>query len=308
MAHIKEISQSKICETVDVASSTWYEKQSSPKDKEDRRKLNPGRSPSTCSLKDGNLVSDDEVRSRLKGYRDEPFFGNGGGYHKLTHYLRREGYVINKKKVYRLCQEAEVLLPRKGKKGPRRTPISVNRTVTRPLQLWELDIKYGYIHGENRFFFIMAIVDVFLRYVVGFHIGLNCLGKDLVRTLSIGMKSMEVPVDSKLVIRMDNGPQMTSNAMFKFAESKSESLIHELIPVMTPNKNAHIESFYSIIEAELFQTHIFENYVGAYSKTHEFIDFYHNRRVHGSLGMRTPNECLGLFRQGNLSGIKPIRL
>ncbi|MBK8202968.1 MAG: transposase [Bdellovibrionales bacterium] len=38
--------------------------------------------------------------------RKEPFFQNGGGYRKLTKYLRRNyGFIINKKKVYRLCLE-----------------------------------------------------------------------------------------------------------------------------------------------------------------------------------------------------------
>ncbi|MBN8537614.1 MAG: transposase [Deltaproteobacteria bacterium] len=42
---------------------------------------------------------------------------NGGGYRKLTHYLRRMyGVKINKKKVYRLCRENGNMLPRGVKK------------------------------------------------------------------------------------------------------------------------------------------------------------------------------------------------
>lgn len=174
--------------------------------------------------------------------------------------------------------------------------------------MWEVDIKYGFLQNESRFFFLMAIIDVYLRYVVGYHIGLKCLGADLVRTLSVALKRMEIGPNSNLVIRMDNGPQMTSNAMFKFAQARDQQLVHELIPVMTPNKDAHIESFYSIVEIEFFQTHIFKNYSGAYTATNEFIEFYQSRRVHGSLGYRTPEECLELYRKGQLDGIKDIRV
>ncbi len=41
----------------------------------------------------------------------------------------------------------------------------------------ELDLKYWYIHGEERFYFIL-LINVFVRYVVNYHIGLSCTGKD----------------------------------------------------------------------------------------------------------------------------------
>lgn len=300
--------QSHLIKTVEVPSSTWYE--SKLIKAEDKRKYNKGR-PKTIHSKTltGNIIPDAEVIEALRFFRSKPFFQNGGGYKKLTHYLKRDyGYHINKKKIYRLCLENKLLLPRGIKKPKRRTPISINRTVTRPFQLWELDIKYGFIHGENRFFFLMAIIDVYLRYIVGFHIGLRCLGSDLVRTLKLAIHEMELGDLNSLVIRMDNGPQMTSNAMFNYASKNANKLIHELIPVQTPNKDAHIESFYSILETECFQVSVFNNYLEGYQVTYDFIQFYQTERIHGSLGNRTPAECLKLYREGGLTGIKNIRL
>lgn len=300
--------QSQIIETVGIASATWY--QSKKSKSEDKRKNNKGRPKTTTSLTcTGEVVSDATVVEVLRNLRGKPFFENGGGYQKLTHYLRKDyGFKINKKKIYRLCRENGLLLPKGMKKIKNRTPISINRTVTRPFQLWELDIKYGFIHGENRFFFLMAIIDVYLRYIVGFHIGLHCLGSDLVRTLKLAMKNLEFSPTKSLVIRMDNGPQMTSNAMFKFASKNADKLIHELIPVQTPNKDAHIESFYSILETECFQVKIFKNFLEGYQTTTDFINFYNFERLHSSLGYRTPSECLQLYKEGSLSGIKNIRL
>ncbi len=52
-------------------------------------------------------------------------------------------------------------------------------------------------------------------------------------------------------IRTDNGSQFISNA---FAATCDElELIHERIPVKTPNMNAHIESFHSILEEECYR-------------------------------------------------------
>lgn len=300
--------QSLIIETIGVASSTWYQSQSP--NAEDKRKNNKGR-PKTQHTQSttGETIPDTTVIEALRNIRAKPFFQNGGGYRKLTHYLRRNHRLkINKKKVYRLCEENGLLLPRGLKKNKRRTPISINRTISRPFQLWELDIKFGFIHGENRFFFLMAIIDVYLRYIVGFHIGLRCLGSDLVRTLKVAITRMGLQDNDSLVVRMDNGPQMTSNAMYKFATENSDKVIHELIPVRTPNKDAHIESFYSILETECFQTNIFNNYLEGYRTTYNFIEFYHKERIHSSLGYRTPEECLELHRAGILLGIKDINL
>lgn len=304
----EKTTRSQIIETVGVTSSTWY--QSQKQKSEDKRKQNKGRPNTQTSVTtEGETISDTIVIEVLKNMRKKPFFQNGGGYRKLTKYLRRNcGFIINKKKVYRLCLENGLLLPRQVKKIKRRTPISINRTVSRPFQVWELDIKYGFIYGENRFFFLMAIIDVYLRYVVSYHIGLSCLGLDLVRTLKIARDRMGLGESSSLVIRMDNGPQMKSNAMFQYATENSERLIHELIPVQTPNKDAHIESFYSIVETECFQTNIFGNYLEGYTTTSAFIEFYNTERIHGSLGDRTPMECLQLHRAGVLNGIKNIRL
>jgi transposase InsO family protein len=66
------------------------------------------------------------------------------GYEKLTWRLRRRfDLTVNKKKVYRLCREMELLWPQRQKKTvyPRRLPR--NWVITRPNQLWQTDLKYG---------------------------------------------------------------------------------------------------------------------------------------------------------------------
>ncbi|MCL6634318.1 MAG: DDE-type integrase/transposase/recombinase [Peptococcaceae bacterium] len=93
---------------------------------------------------------------------------------------------------------------------PRR--LARNRVITGLNQLWETDLKYGYIAGENRFFFILSIIDVFDRSIVGYHIGLACEARDAVITLKNALlKHQLYEVEKKPVIRSDNGPQFISN-------------------------------------------------------------------------------------------------
>ena len=57
-----------------------------------------------------------------------------------------------------------------------------------------------------------------------------------------------------------------------------------------PNKNAYIESFFSIFEIAFLQTHQFNNFTEAYKETVHFINFYNRYRIHGSLGGKSPQE------------------
>lgn len=292
-----------------VSSSSWYYYLKEKKN--DRRVNNKGRPiPGYTINPNGKIIPDGMIINALRSFRDNKNFANGGGYHKLSEYLRRDfGYHVNDKKVYRLCKENNLLLPKKKKSRKRKSKICTNIEVSGANQLWELDIKYGHIYGENRFFYILIIIDVYLRYVVGYHIGLHCTGKDLAFTLKNAIDKHCTNLSSKkaLYIRSDNGTQMTSNAFIESFGSYSEGrVIHELIPPATPNKNAHVESFNSILEIEFMQPRYFGSYEQAYSETVDFINFYNSKRIHGALKYKTPLEMLSLAREGKEVNLKSV--
>ena len=227
----------------------------------------------------------------------------------MVHYLRRDyGYYINHKKIYRLCIENNLLLPRKKKKR-KYNKVCTNKTITGPNQLWEFDIKYGYIHGENLYFFGLFYIDIFTRKIVGYHIGKSCKAGDLVFTLDNALNNEGInSIDNNLVIRSDNGPQMTSHLFKSYLSELNFNLDHEFIPSGECNKNAHIESFNSIFDTEFLQVKYFNNFLEAYEATVNFIIFYNEDRIHGSLKYNTPLEVHERLIEGEGLGIKAIRL
>ncbi|XXM72303.1 condensation domain-containing protein [Lysinibacillus sphaericus] len=54
------------------------------------------------------------------------------------------------------------------------------------------------------------------------------------------------------------------------------------------NYNAYIESFFSILERDVFRRNEFEHFEEAYFEVDEFMEFYNHRRYHGSLGRMSP--------------------
>lgn len=250
-------------------------------------------------------LPDDLIVRTLQSYREETFFKNGGGYYKLTRYMAIEhGYYVNHKKVYRLCIENDLLLYTVDKrfKRPKRRAVGYSE-VTGANQLWQFDLKYGYIHGERRYFFVLAMIDVFSKKVVGYFIGKSCRSGDLIFTLSQALKNESITAENGLRIRSDNGPQMSSNQFHFYLAKLEQKLAHEFIPPRTPDRNAYIESFFSTLEKELLMVRYFHTFTNAYKAVCEFIEFYNTRRIHGSIGFRSPKKFIEELKLGNINAM-----
>lgn len=141
---------------------------------------------------------------------------HGYGYLLLTECLRNEyDLVINKKKTYRLCKALGILHPQRRKKVQYPRKLALNHTITASNQLWQLDIKYGYVAGYDQFFYIADIIDVFDRSIVGYHVGSRCDAKHVCEAVTVALRSRIRGCETMPVIRTDNGPQFISNAFGK---------------------------------------------------------------------------------------------
>ncbi len=285
-----------ICSWAEISRSCFYYKY---KDEDCKR---PGRPPPGFTLnRDGDVVSDATIIETLKEYRSSWEFTTSGGYQKLTSYLRVERQLyVNHKKIYRLCDINNLLLFKKTKGFSMRKKKSrcEYMNVTAPNQLWQFDIKYGYVHGENRYFFVLTYLDVFTKKVVGYHIGKSCKAGDLAQTLDQALRNNNISSDHPLTIRSDNGPQMSSNKFFFHLKRIEKKLSHEFIPPRTPDRNAFIEAFFSILERELLSDRYFATFLDAYNAVVRFINFYNTRRLHGSLDDRSPEMFMRDFAAG----------
>ena len=129
--------------------------------------------------------------------------------------------------------------------------------------------------------------------------GLHCEAKEAVALLRkcLIKRNLFEEGANRPVIRTDNGPQFVSYC----EEIKVE---HERIPVKTPNKNAHIESFHRILEDDCLKINEFLTYAEAYETVNDFMEFYNNRRLHSSLRFMAPNEFYDLHFGDNQTNIQ----
>lgn len=255
----------------------------------------PGFSLTNC----GKKISDEQIEEWLL----EAVEGEEGvyGYKKLTHYLKEtHSLKINKKKVHRLCGKLGILLPVRHAPSLYPRKLAKKHVITSPNQFWQVDIKYGTIEESGRFFFLASAIDVFDRSIVGYYRGSKCQATDITGMLREAMKNRKVKIpkgknNHSLIIRSDNGPQFLSKGFGEFCETLK--VYHERIPPKSPNLNAYIESFHSIIERECYLRHKFECFEEAYYWIDQFMDFYNNRRYHGSLKQMSPARYNWKFRK-----------
>jgi putative transposase len=208
-----------------VAESTYYDRNKRRAQKLDESDdetlpsvVRRGRPRTVCSeTLDGRFISDEQIKEWLlelvEGEEQEY------GYKLLAQCIRDEHQLrFGNKKSYRLCGELGILQTQRKKKPkhPRRLP--KNHTITGPNQLWQMDIKYGYVYGSHRFFFVLSIIDVFDRVIVNYYRGKVCEAKHACETVREALVRRVKEGEPLPIIRTDNGPQFVSAAFGDMCE------------------------------------------------------------------------------------------
>ena len=173
---------------------------------------------------------DHVLRTRLKTLGTEyPRYG----YLLLHNMLKAEGLVVNKKRTYRIyTEEGMQVRTKKRKKLTRpRVPLAVP---DRPNERWSIDFMSDQLSNGRRFR-ILNVVDDFTRECVGQLVDVSISGNRLARCLA------ELVADRVKPTTIDNGPELTSKAMFFWAKKQGVKL--HFIQPGKPTQNAFVESF-----------------------------------------------------------------
>ena len=253
-----------LCRAIGLVRGTYYaRRQRQQHPRADRRLQAPGRAPTGYSVTTrGEKIPDGRIQEWWVDIleQDNPTYG----YRKLTVILRRQYHLgINRKKVYRLLKELQLLWPQRRRKPAHPRQLARNWVLTGPNQRWQTDLKYVYLPGEDRFAYLQAVIDVCDRSILAYHLGYRCQGSDAARTLAQAVDARRAEWGPEPpVIRTDNGPQFTSQHWA--TRCQELGLEHERIPNHTPNMNAYIESWHAQLERECLQRHLFQSFAEAY--------------------------------------------
>jgi putative transposase len=227
-----------------------------------------------------------EIRKILSG--DLSFYG----YEKVTWELHDLDYIINKKKVYRLMDEANLLLIRQRVSTTGKRQFIRYRCIDAksPLEYLAMDIKYVYIDEEGRWSYLLSVMDICTRFVVGHTLKYSIKKTDVILLLDgvlMGLKTKGI------IIRNDNGSQFLAHNVRKYLQKKE--ICQEFTHIASPEENAFIESLYSSVERELIRRSWFDSIHQGRMQLRDYFNIYNYRRKHRSLGRRSPYQYVKTF-------------
>jgi putative transposase len=217
------------------------------------------------------------------------------GYRMLTAMLRREGHVVNHKRVLRWMREDNLLSLRRQKfvlttDSNHELPIYPNlaRRVkpTAPNQLWVADITYIGLRGE--FIYLAVVLDAYSRRVIGWE-----LGRSLQASLAVGALKMALEQrcfnGEELIHHSDRGVQYASK---EYTELLSERKIQiSMSRSGNPYDNARAERFMRTLKEEEVYGTEYQDLEEARGHIGEFLEQVYNRkRLHSALRYLTPAE------------------
>lgn len=189
---------------------------------------------------------------------------------------------------YRVMKQEQLMEHRQ--KEPRTPQNKPEVKPTGPNEIWSWDLTY--IALGPLFVYLFAIIDVYSRKIVGWHLGLNAR-----------VESMKNAWDKALVneglIGVVGAPQMPtalSDHGVQMARKSAKQFFKELgvkqlfARYQTPTDNAWIESWFRILKYEWL---LYKDYVSIDQLEEiirEFVVVYNTRRYHGAIGYLTPEQ------------------
>jgi len=216
------------------------------------------------------------------------------GYRRITKFLKRDGWVVNHKRVLRLMREDNLLSIRRRRfvvttesdHGWQVYPNLARRMVVSDInQLWVADITY--VRLQQEFIYLAVILDVYSRRVIGWNISRQLDSEFAQEALESALRQRRAAPG--LVHHSDRGVQYACRDYVKRLESCGITI--SMSRPGNPYDNAWAESFMKTLKVEEVDGRRYRNFDHAKSSIATFIEeVYNQQRLHSALDYRSPVE------------------
>ncbi len=218
-------------------------------------------------------------------YTKCPFYG----VRKITEQLRKEGEIVNHKRVHGLMQEMGIQAlypkPNLSKSNPAHSkyPYLLKGVVAGySNHIWGTDITYIRMH--QGFMYLVAYLDWFSRYVLSWRLSTTL---ELPFVLEAAEEALEI-YGAPYIQNSDQGSHFTS-------EQHTSLFLAEDTKISMDGRGRAMDNIFT---ERLWRTIKYEEvYLKSYQSVQEakenmkaYINFYNTERLHQSLGYKTPKE------------------
>lgn len=204
------------------------------------------------------------------------------GYRRVHVLLRREGWDVNPKRIYRLYKGMGMQLRNKSPKRRVKAKLREDRQeATGTHDVWAMD----FVHDElatGRKLRVLTVIDTFSRYVPVLDPRFSYRGEDVVRTLDRVCGKIGYPN----TIRVDQGSEFISRDLDLWAYQRG--VVLDFSRPGKPTDNAFIEAFNGKFRQECLNAHWFLSLADAAEKMEDWRRDYNEERPHSAIGNKVP--------------------
>jgi putative transposase len=226
-------------------------------------------------------------------YTRTPYYGSP----KMTLWLRKEGYPVNRKRVERLMNlmGLQAIYPKPNTSRPHPEhkiyPYLLRGVkIERADQVWSADITY--IRMRAGFLYLVAVIDWFSRYVLSWRLSNTLDSSFCVEALEAALR-----VKQPEIFNTDQGSQFTSGEFIGLLEDRQ-------IAISMDGRgrcldNIFVERLWRTVKYEEVYLRDYQTPNEAYLGLKKYFEFYNTERFHQALGYQTPYEVyrFGLKRR-----------
>jgi putative transposase len=229
--------------------------------------------------------NDEPIRLRLIALATEH---RRYGLPRMIVLLRRDGIVDNHKRIGRIYRAAGLQVRKRMRRKLALGRGPVGSVALAPNERWSLDFVHDRLR-TNRRFRVLAVGDDCTRENLALEADFAFSGERMTRVLDTIAALRGYPQ----TIVMDNGPEMVSLAMLRWAVDRGVRLHH--IAPGKPIQNAFIESFNGRLRDECLNEYDFSTLADVRQILSAWRDQYNTARPHKALGWTTPEEFARSF-------------